>query len=674
MRATRPLRQVELLTRPHEAAKRKPERATFERPTVTRASSETAPIRNGPEEMSPMPAHPAPGRLAPGQPLRRVLVTIGILLLIGAAMLAWWLTGVLHGKPGRVETMATRQFIQYLASDPETLTHLGMIDGRLIDVHSSRLAPRTQLELDRRSALVRRFRTELDRYDPDRLPSDQRLTWEIWRWWLDAEIAAAEPFYGAPLGLPYAISQFGLHYEFWNLMTHGHQLSNARLARNYISRLYAFDQAANETVDLFEAHAERGVLPPRSILERVIADLEGILATPAEQSDLVTSMRQRMEESGAFSPTAIDRFTTEATEAVRASTYPGVERMRDAARARLFESRTVNIGMGGLPGGDAYYRARLRQQTTVDLDPAALHNQALAEFHKVAEDFDQALVAMGLTEGSPAERFRALRAETSYRVAEGDEGRQELLAIANEWLEKARHHFQPYFGRFPRAAVEIRLAPDHSVNSAPSMYLLPAADGSRPGIFSFAIQDPADVSRAGLPRLVVHETIPGHHHQIALQQELGLPLIRRYLRFPGFTEGWGIYAEGFAREVGFYGEDDIAEVGVLFDQLQRAAILVIETGLHHEGWTREQALDLARLTWADAEDQHDGLIDRMLAQPGQIVSYFVGSEHIRTLRQWASERLGETFDIAGFHDELLGAGAMPLDLLEQRIHAWTESR
>ena len=598
----------------------------------------------------------------------------GAMCLVGMAFLAWSAWVVFWGTPSRVETMATRQFVKFLISDPETLTQLGFIDGRWIDFHSGRLRPRTQAELDRRSALLRRYRAELDRYDPERLDPDQRLTYAVWSWWLDAEIAASEPFYSGPLELgPYVMNQFGLQHSFWNLMTNSHRPSNARLARNYVRRLQAFEQAAIETVALFEDHAERGVLPPRSILERVMADIDRILEIDPADSDLVRSMGERMAETSTLSADRRESFARQAEQAVREQVYPGLRRMRDAVGARLDQARTTNVGMGGLLDGAAHYRASLRQQTSVDIDPRALHRQAMADLARLTALADQMLVSIGRSEGTVAERLETLRAEMRYPVPPGDEGRQALLAIANEWLDRARQDFQPYFNRFPQADVEIVLTPAHAVDSLPSMYLPSSADGARPGTFRYSIPDPQEVSRIGLPRLVVHETIPGHHYQIALQQEIGLPLIRRYLPFPAYSEGWAIYTEGFAREMGFYGDDLAAEIGVIFSQLGAAALHATETGLHHEGWTREQAKAFMREFLPGPEDRIDSTIDRLLAWPAQSLSYHVGADRFFHLRDYAMAALGDDFDIAVFHDQALSAGALPLEILEERIRAWVAS-
>ncbi len=605
----------------------------------------------------------------------RMLRIFGALFLIGLVFLAWSVWVVIWGTPSKVDTMATRQFVQFLATDPETLTLLGFIDGRVIDRHSGRLRPRTQAELDRRGEQLRRFRAELDRYDPDQLDPDQRLTYEVWTWWLDAQAAVSEPFFAAPLsGSPYVMNQFGLQYVFWNLMTDSHRPSNARLARNYVRRLEAFERAADETVALFEEHAERGILPPRTILERVIADIDGILEVEPGDSELVQSMVVRMAEAGKLSADRREDFARQAEQAVIHHVYPGLRRMRDAAAHRLDEARTTRIGMLGLPDGKAHYRALVLEQTSVAIDPGELHRQAVADMRRLIGLADEALIATGRSEGSVAERLRALREEMRYPVPPGDEGRQELLSIANEWLDRARVEFQPYFNHFPSADVEIVLTPAHAVDSQPSSYSPPAADGSRPGGFRFSIPDPQEVNRIGLPRLVVHETIPGHHYQLALQQETGLSLIRRYLPFMGYIEGWAIYTEGLAREIGFYGDDTVAALGVIMDQLSAAGIHATDTGLHYEGWTIEQAREFLREFWSTPEDRMDSVIDRMLVWPAQILTYHVGAERMFYLREYASSALGEDFDIAAFHDEVLSAGSLPLDILERRIKAWVEER
>jgi len=255
-----------------------------------------------------------------GQIVAKFLVrAFAVALLAAIAAFTWWAWQLFHGKPHSVDAMATRQFVQYLASDPESLSSLGLIDGSLLDFHSGRLSPRTQQELDRRDAVVARFRRELERFDPERLAPDQRLTYDIWRWWLDAEIEASAPFYAAPLGDPYVVSQFGIHASFPEYMTTTHALSNPKMARNYIKRLDAFPQAVDETIALFEDHAARGVMAPRVILERVIADIDKFTASAPPENVLVSSMRSRMEKSGAFPVASVNDFALQASDRVEKS-------------------------------------------------------------------------------------------------------------------------------------------------------------------------------------------------------------------------------------------------------------------------------------------------------------------------------------------------------------------
>lgn len=344
--------------------------------------------------------------------------------------------------------------------------------------------------------------------------------------------------------------------------------------------------------------------------------------------------------------------------------------MRAAVVGKLAAARTEAIGVDALPDGGAYYVARLRQQTSVSIDPEALRQSGLAEVDRLGALLDARLRTLGQTEGSVGERLERLREQSRYGVEDTDAGRARLGETAQELLARARTASKPYFTRFPESDVIIRLTPDFARDSSPSSYMPPAADGSRPGVFNFSIRDAATVSKMDLPRLIVHETIPGHHYQLALQQESALPILRQYLPFSGYSEGWATYAETLAVDMGLYGDTPVGEIGALRSHLSLAVLQVVETGLHHKGWSREQAIAYVADTLATPREQIESAIDRMLVWPGQMITYIVGSAKIEEMRAKTKNQLGDRFDIKAFHDEILREGAMPLDVLDRRIDAW----
>ena len=298
-----------------------------------------------------------------------ILRTIGLVLL-GALFFASWTAHVIfNGTPSKVDTMAARQFIQYLASDPEALSFIGFIDGTALDRHSGRLTPNTQAELDRQSALIDQYRKEIARYDGRDLSPDQQLTLDVWAWWLGAQDALSDPFYIAPMGTPFVVDQAGIHASFPRLMVDAHQLSNKKLVRRYTKRIEAFGPSVDELIETFNAHADAGILAPRSVLERTVTDIRAQLSRPIDEDELVVTFRARLEAVEGYDEEFIQAQVAAATVAIEQTMRPALERLAEAVTQRIPNARVGNeIGMHALPNGDAAYRALIRVNTSLDID------------------------------------------------------------------------------------------------------------------------------------------------------------------------------------------------------------------------------------------------------------------------------------------------------------------
>ena len=600
-----------------------------------------------------------------------ILRTIGLVLL-GAVFFASWTAHVIfNGTPSKVDTMAARQFIQYLASDPEALSFIGFIDGTVLDRHSGRLTPNTQAELDRQSALIDQYRKEIARYDGRDLSPDQQLTLDVWAWWLGAQDALSDSFYIAPMGTPFVVDQAGIHASFPRLMVDAHQLSNKKLVRRYTKRIEAFGPSVDELIETFNAHADAGILAPRSVLERTVTDIRAQLSRPIDEDELVVTFRARLEAVEGYDEDFIQAQVAAATVAIEQTMRPALERLAEAVAQRIPNARVGNeIGMHALPNGDAAYRALIRVNTSLDIDPSTLFTEGLEEVAAITAQLDEVLAGFDTIEGTVGERATALIKNNRFDLDDSDASRDALVKKAEAYVAEATAVSADYFTRFPKADVVIRPLPGFAAVSAPSTYSPPSADGARPGVFNMSIGNPADVSPGGLARLVFHETIPGHHYQLALQMEMGLPLLRQYLPFPGYTEGWATYAETLAHEMGLYGGDGLAEVGYLHSLLTLAAVQVVETGIHSERWDREQAYAYLETMIGDDPERINRAIDRLLIWPGQIMTYYVGQRAILDMRERAQMALGDDFDIRAFHDTVLANGALPLDVLSQKVDAW----
>lgn len=600
-----------------------------------------------------------------------VIRTLLVVLVALVGYVGWRGWVFFYGTPAQVETMGTRQLIQGAWGSPETLSAIGVLDGTLLDFHSDDLNAYTQAAMDRASAGMVRGRDEVDRYDRASLPADQALTWDVMSWWSETERDAAAAFYARPLeSSPYVIHQFGIHNRFVNLMTTVHAVRNSRLADHYVERLHDFRRAAGEVVEVFHAHAERGVLAPRAILERTRGDLSEFLDVPAEESVFVTSLRPRLEDAG-FKPAEIERLTTEAAEAVRESVQPGLQLLRAAIDERIDEARTENLGVGALPEGARHYRALLRKHTSSEMDPDALHERALGLVDGLAAEVDDRLVALGYTEGSLGERMARLSEDARYGFEESDAGRARLLAVAESLIGRGEAVAPEFFGRLPEADIEVQLLPEALESSTDSRYTT-RADGV--GIFTLNSGDVAKATRTDLPVAVVHEAIPGHHLQIGLQRELGLPIIRRYLPFVAYSEGWAKYAEALAEEMGLYDDHPATAVGANYVRLLSTTNIVVDTGLHAREWSRAEARAFLERYRVPDDTGIDRLIDRSLAWPGQLTAYIAGYLEFRRLRDEAAAALGPAFSLAAFHDAVLEEGPMPMAVLDAKISRWIEGK
>ena len=452
---------------------------------------------------------------------------------MSAIVFAGWTAYVLFkGTPSKVDTMAARQFIQYLASDPEALSFIGFVDGTPLDRHSGRLTPNTQAELDRQSGLIDRYREEIARYEGRDLPPDQQLTFDIWSWWLESEDALSDHFYMAPMGTPFVVDQAGIHATFPRLMVDVHQLSNKKLVRRYTERIEAFGPSVDELITTFNTHAAAGILAPRSVLERTLTDIRAQLSRPIEEDELIVTFRARLEEVQAYDQEFIQAEVAAATVAIEQTMRPALERLAEAVVQQAPNARVGDqIGMHALPSGEVAYRALIRANTSLDIDPSKLYTEGLEEVAAISAQLNEVLAGFDTIEGTVGERATALMKEHRFDLDDSDASQEALVRTAEAYVAKATEASADYFTRFPQADVVIRPLPDFAAESAPSTYSAPSADGSRPGVFNMSIRNPADVSPSGLARLVFHETIPGHHYQLALQMENGPPFVTPVLAF-----------------------------------------------------------------------------------------------------------------------------------------------
>jgi uncharacterized protein (DUF885 family) len=415
-----------------------------------------------------------------------------------------------------------------------------------------------------------------------------------------------------------------------------------------------------------------GVVLPPALLEKSLVVIDDTIAPAPEQSPLVSTFVERMAGVKQLDPQLQASLRAEAVEAVQTSVYPAYRRMREALVAERPKAQSTADGVGRLPDGAAFYQAMLRQFTTTDYTPDQVHQLGLDEVARIDAEMDALLGLQGLRTGTVAERMTALRTDPRFLLPNTEEGRRQLLDKYRGILDQMATLVPRVFYSVPPGKLAVQRVPESAEKGSALAYYNPAAmDGSRQATFFVNLRDTAEIPTWGMQTLSYHEGIPGHHFQIATAQGLkGLPLIRQQPIYTAYVEGWALYAERLAAEMGVYKDDPFGNLGRLQAEMFRAVRLVVDTGLHAKGWTREQAIEYMVITAGMGESEVTSEVERYMALPGQACAYKVGQLKILELRDKARAAFGLKFDARDFHAVVLENGAVPLTVLERLVDEW----
>jgi uncharacterized protein (DUF885 family) len=565
-------------------------------------------------------------------------------------------------KPNKAfDTWADRFAEDWVRANPQLATSTQYFEGAEQDALDRQLTPQTREQRQKMIALAKTGVARLDAFLAGPLSEEQRTSASVMRWSL-ANTVASEPFED----YSFVFNQFGgVQVSLVNFMTNTHPLRRATDLSSYMSRLEQVGQRIDEALVRAKEAAAKGMLPPRFILERAQYQVELFLKPEASQNVLVTTLDQRLAKLSDVPEPVRAKAVSSAARIVDEKIRPAYQRVQ-AFMAEIHPRTNDVAGISRLPGGLDAYQQALRTYTSTSLTAAQIHEIGLREVARIEGEMDRHLRALGYTEGSIEERMKKLDASFQPK-GEGDP-RPELLKKYAAMVADAEQRSNAIFNLKPRAPVEVRREPPLTEASAAAHYTLPAPDGSRPGIFWVPMRGPGfDMIR--MRSLSYHEAVPGHHFQLAIQQErTDLPKFRAQRIFGGgsaHSEGWGLYAERLAVEQGWYGDEKRGDVpgllGALGSELFRARRLVVDTGLHTKGWTRQQAIDYG----IGAQE-----VERYVAWPGQANAYMVGMLRILELRDQARKELGDKFSLPAFHDVVLKNGSVPLDVLGEIIQRW----
>ena len=468
------------------------------------------------------------------------------------------------------------------------------------------------------------------------------------------------------IGSPYVVSQLtGAYQSIPDFLDSQHSIATTADAEAYLSRLAAFATALDQESEILRRDTARGVTPPDFVIERTVGQLKSLRDAPPATANLVQSLARRAQEKHLPGD-----WEARATAIYTAQVQPALDRQL-ALVAGLAPAAVHTAGVHRLPKGDEYYALSLKNYTTSTMSPAEIHQTGLDLIARQTADIDTILKAQGFTQGTVGARLNALFTDPKFIYPNTDAGKDQLIADLQTLVDKVQMRLPEYFGALPKAKLTIKRVPKFTEAGAPGGYYQNGAlDGSRPGAYYINLRDTAEVPKWVLPTLTYHEGIPGHHLQLSIAQEAPLPLIRKVQFFSGYGEGWALYAEQLAAEMGMYADDPLGHVGQLKDAMFRSVRMVVDSGMHAMGWTREQAIDFGVKTLGDKESVVATEIERYCVWPGQACSYMIGKLTWLRLREKAKTALGPKFDIRKFHDAGLLAGAMPLVALENRIDGY----
>ena len=591
----------------------------------------------------------------------RTLLTLLLLMIL-------FVFHSVYFKPLHIRIFFERVFVEYAFFDPQLMSSLRMLPSWM-DWYSDEL---TDLSLVHEEKLNKKLLNDLATlrsYDRLSLSVENQFNYDMLEYFLAVNVEGQKFQYHT-----YPLNQlFGLQGELPTFLATQHPVDNQKDVENYIIRLNKIPLAFAQAQEGLNKREALKIIPPQFVIEKVLLQMREFSATPARKNILYISLEEKLRKLPDNELNAEQRvkLLADAEAGIQKNVYPAYEKFIRYYE-KLLPSANGNNGVWALPDGDAYYQWTIKQNTTTDMTADQVHQLGLSEVARIETEMDIILRAEGLIEGSVGARIDAISKRPDQLYADNDAGRAQIIADFQMMIDDIDKGLSSSFNVRPKQGVKVERIPEFKQKTSPGAYYQgPAFDGSRPGIFYINLRSTGEVAKFGMRTLAYHEAIPGHHFQITIQQELsGVPMFRKLLPFTAYAEGWALYSERLAWEIG-YQKKPLDNLGRLQAEMFRSVRLVVDTGMHSKHWTREQAIAYMREKTGMPETDVVAEIERYLVMPGQALAYKVGMNTILRLREEAKSELGLKFDIRRFHDVVLTGGSMPMALLEQRVDRWT---
>lgn len=591
--------------------------------------------------------------------LRGVVVVVVLLAIVAGHI--WYF------KPFSIDLFYGRIFAQFALQSPQMLSSMRILPP-WADFYSGKLDDASLAQEDAMSKLARDGLGTLRRYDRNALDKEGRLSYDTLEFFLDDQVAGERfRYHGFPVN-----QMFGVQSNLPDFMAQTHQVNQRADADNYLKRLDQFPRVFDQVIEGLRLRESKGIVPPQFTVEKVLEQMRAFIAVPARENMLYTSFSEKLGKLAGEALSADQRVALLAgvEKSIESKVYPSYQSLI-AYFVTLQPKAQGNTGAWNLPDGEAYYAWCVRSHTTTDMTPEQVHELGLSEVARISQEMDAILRDKGLIEGPVGPRLQQLARDPEQMYPNTPEGKAAMIAGYQAILDDINGKLGDAFAHRPKLGVEVRAVPEFSEKTAPGAYYQTGAfDGSRPGVFFANMRDPGETPKFAMRTLAYHEGIPGHHFQLTLAQELqDVPFFRRILPFTAYAEGWALYSEQLAWELGFQ-QDPLDNLGRLRDEMMRAVRLVVDSGIHYKRWTREQAIAYMLENTGMGEGDVTAEIERYFVAPGQALAYKAGMLKILALREKAKQALGPKFSLAAFHDQVLMRGSLPLSLLERVIDDW----
>jgi uncharacterized protein (DUF885 family) len=567
-------------------------------------------------------------------------------------------------RPFNIRNFYNRVFVEIVLRDPELITSLGI--PVLNDWNNDKLTDISDDHERENLHLLKKDYELLLSYNYPKLSNENQLNTDILKWYLKSTIDG-EPY----LFNNYPVNQLsGIQNDLPTFMANAHKIGSKSDAKAYIARLSKFGTKFDQLLAGLKIREEKGIVPPRFVIDRVLDETRAFIGSPVQSNILYTNFTTKIADLKDFDAEEKAKLSRQVETEVSTTVFEAYKKLITYLE-HLQSIATTDDGVWKLPDGDSYYRYLLRLMTTTTMSPEEVHQTGLKEVARLSNEMRTILKSIGYTDTTQSigSVIQSISQDQRFLYPENDEGRQKLLQEYSEILQKADANLSKAFDIRPKAGIEVKRVPEfREAGQAKAYYTGPKLDGTSKGTFFVNLRSVHEHPTYTMKSLAYHEGIPGHHFQHALQAELkGKPIFRKALPFTAYTEGWAMYSEQLAWELGFYTNDPVGNLGRLQSEMWRAVRLVVDTGIHYKKWTRQQAIDYMVAQTGLTTSEVTTEIERYIVMPGQACAYKIGMMKILELRERAKQQLGDRFNLKQFHGVVLQNGAVPLEILEKLV-------